>query len=89
MERRKTIGPRNTTGELLIIKLHCLPHNFEILARDGIVGIDAQSLFKMEYVKTSRSTMTAVYHGPRTRTTYAGEWKRWPRFRAARKNGCC
>src|SRR5437660_12424458 len=49
MERRKTIGPRKTTDALLIIKLHCFPHNFEILARDGIVGIDTQRVFKMEH----------------------------------------
>ena len=36
-------------------------------ARQARPNHESSSLFKMEYVKTSRSTMTAVYHGPRTR----------------------
>src|SRR2546426_3840502 len=40
-DRRKIIGPRKTTGALIIFLLYCLPHNFKVLARDGVVGIDA------------------------------------------------
>src|SRR2546430_3053229 len=46
---RKIMRPRIRIRSLMILPFHRLEHKFEILTGNGVLGIDAQSAFKMEH----------------------------------------